>query len=275
MSIAEVKNLSFSYSGQTVLKDINFKISGGDFVALLGPNGSGKTTLIKILLGLLPSQKGKIILFDNALKKFNAWQNIGYLEQKTSTPRDMPLTAFGVVRLGLLSTKKGLKLFNKEDNKKTDAIMKKLHCYNYKDKLFSELSGGQQQRVLLARTLINEPKFLILDEPSTALDTSSREEFFEIISALNKENKTTILLVTHDISQVGKYVNKFLILDKQVIFYGSKEEFCDSAKVTAYFGPYTQHLMDHLHTAGTCPLPHNHGDNYGQNCSHNHREEML
>ena len=89
MSIAEVKNLSFSYSGQTVLKDINFKISGGDFVALLGPNGSGKTTLIKILLGLLPSQKGKIILFDNALKKFNAWQNIGYLEQKTSTPRSI------------------------------------------------------------------------------------------------------------------------------------------------------------------------------------------
>ena len=271
MSIAEVKNLSFSYSGQTVLKDINFKISEGDFIALLGPNGSGKTTLIKILLGLLPSQKGKIILFDSILKKFNTWQNIGYLEQKTSTPRDMPLTAFDVVRLGLLSTKKGLKLFNKEDNEKTNSLMKKLHCYSYKDKLFSELSGGQQQRVLLARTIINEPKFLILDEPSTALDSSSREEFFEIISALNKENKTTILLVTHDISQVGKYVNKFLILDKQIIFYGSKEDFCNSAEVTEYFGPYTQHLMDHLHTTGTCPLPHNHG----HDCGHNHGGEML
>ena len=258
MNIAEVKNLSFSYSGQAVLKGINFKINAGDFIALLGPNGSGKTTLIKILLGLLPSQKGKINLFDSALQKFNTWQNIGYLEQKTSTPRNMPLTAFGVVRLGLLSTKKGLKLFNKEDNKKTDAIMKKLRCYNYKDKLFSELSGGQQQRVLLARTLISEPKFLILDEPSTALDSSSRDEFFEIISALNKENKTTVLLVTHDISQVGKYVNKFLVLDKQIIFYGSKEDFCNSKEVTAYFGPYTQHLIDHLHTEGSCPLPHNH-----------------
>ena len=112
MSIAEIKNLSFSYSGQQVLKDINFKISDGDFIALIGPNGSGKTTLIKILLGLLPSQKGKINLFDTILKTFSAWQNIGYLEQKTSTPRNMPLTAFGVVRLGLLSTKKGLKVFN-------------------------------------------------------------------------------------------------------------------------------------------------------------------
>ncbi len=271
MSILEVKNLSFSYTGQTVLKNINFKITEGNYIALLGPNGSGKTTLIKILLGLLQSQKGKIILFGSALKKFNAWQNIGYLEQKANTPHNMPLTAFGVVRLGLLSTKKGLKLFNKEDNKKTDAIMKKLHCYSYKDKLFSELSGGQQQRVLLARTLINEPKFLILDEPSTALDSSSREEFFEIISALNEENKTTILLVTHDISQVGKYVNKFLILDKQIVFYGSKEDFCNSAEVTEYFGPYTQHLIDHLHTTGTCPLPHNHG----HNCGHNHGGEML
>ena len=267
MNIAEAKNLSFSYSGQQVLKSVNFKIMPGDFIALLGPNGSGKTTLIKILLGLLPSQKGKINLFDTPLTKFNIWQIIGYLEQKTNAPRNMPLTAFGVVRLGLLSTKKGLKLFNKEDNKKTDAIMKKLHCFGYKDKLFAELSGGQQQRVLLARTLINEPKFLILDEPSTALDSSSREEFFEIISALNKENKTTVLLVTHDISQVGKYVNKFLVLDKQIIFYGSKEDFCNSADVTEYFGPYTQHLIDHLHTAGTCPLPHN--------CGHNNEGETL
>lgn len=258
MDIAEVKNLSFSYTGQTVLKDINFNITEGDFIALLGPNGSGKTTLIKLLLGLLPPQKGKINLFDSALQKFRTWRNIGYLEQKTTTPRNMPMTAFAVVRLGLLSTKKGLKLFNEEDNKKTISLMKKLHCFSYKDKLFSELSGGQQQRVLLARTIINEPKFLILDEPSTALDSSSREEFFEIISALNKEKKTTILLVTHDISQVGKYVNKFLVLDKEIIFYGSKEDFCDSKKVTDYFGPYTQHLIDHLHTAGTCPIPHCH-----------------
>lgn len=258
MSILEVKNLSFSYSGQAVLKNINLKIGAGDYIALLGPNGSGKTTLIKIILGLLSAQKGKINLFDTPLKNFSTWQNIGYLEQRASTPRNMPLTAFDVVRLGLISTKKGFKIFDKADNKKTETIMKKLHCFSYKDKLFAELSGGQQQRVLLARTLINEPQLLILDEPSTALDSSSREEFFEIISALNKENKTTILLVTHDISQVGKYVNKFLVLDKQIIFYGSKAEFCDSKEVTDYFGPYTQHLIDHLHTDGTCPLPHCH-----------------
>ena len=271
MNILEVKNLSFSYSSQQILKDINFKVSGGDYIAILGPNGSGKSTLIKLILGLLPSQKGKIDLFGIHLFNFQAWQNIGYLEQKTNTPRNMPLTAFDVVRLGLLSTKKGLKIFDKTDNKKTEAIMKKLRCFSYKDKLFCELSGGQQQRVLLGRTLINEPKFLILDEPSTALDSSSREEFFDIISALNKENKTTILLVTHDISQVGKYVNKFLILDKQIIFYGSKEDFCSSLEVTDYFGPYTQHLIDHLHTEGTCPLPHNCGHTH----EHNHEGENL
>ena len=269
MSILEVKNLSFSYTGQTILKNVNLKIGAGDYIALLGPNGSGKTTLIKILLGLLAAQKGKINLFDTPLKDFSTWQNIGYLEQKTSTPRNMPLTAFDVVRLGLISTKKGLKIFDKADNKKTETIMKKLRCFNYKDKIFAELSGGQQQRVLLARTLINEPQLLILDEPSTALDSSSREEFFEIISALNKEKNTTILLVTHDISQVGKYVNKFLVLDKQIIFYGSKEEFCVSKEVTDYFGPYTQHLIDHLHTEGTCPIPHDflhaHNGHEGEN----------
>lgn len=254
MNILEVKNLSFSYSSQKVLQDINFKIVPSDYIALLGPNGSGKTTLIKLALGLLAGAEKEVKLFDIPLKNFCSWQKIGYLEQKTSAPKLMPLTAFDVVRLGLLSTKKGAKIFNANDNDKTLKIMHKLNCDIYKDKLFAELSGGQQQRVLLARTLINEPSFLILDEPSTALDSSSREGFFELVSHLNKEKKTTILLVTHDISQIGKYVNKFLILDKKIIFYGSKEEFCTSSEVTTYFGPYTQHIIDHLHSDKTCPL---------------------
>jgi len=116
------------------------------------------------------------------------------------------------------------------------------------------LSFAVVQRVLLARTIINNPSILILDEPSTALDSSSRQSFFDLISDLNKKQGTTILLITHDIAEVGKYVNKFLILDKNIIFYGSKQDFCSSSNVTNYFGPYTQHLMDHLHTQDCCPF---------------------
>lgn len=263
MTLLSVKNLYFSYNKQEVLHNIDFTIQKGDFIALLGANGSGKTTLIKIILGLLPLQKGNISLFDTNLESFNSWQKIGYLEQKNTLPSLIPLTAFDVVRLGLISTKKGVKIFNKQDNEKTKKIMQKFACYSYKDKLFNELSGGQQQRVLFARALVKEPEFLILDEPSTALDSSSRKDFISLISSLNKEKQLTILLITHDISQAGEFANKLLILDKKIIFYGNKQDFCSSSKVTSYFGPYTQHIIDHLHSQETCPLPcfHNH-----QNC---------
>jgi zinc transport system ATP-binding protein len=250
----EVKNLSFTYGGANVLEDISFTVRKGDFMGILGPNGSGKSTLIKIILKLLDKQSGSVVIDATPLAKFSAWRKIGYLEQKSAPPSLVPLTGFEVVRLGLLSVKKPPKTFNKEDNEKVNDIMQITNCAAYKDRLFYELSGGQQQRVLLARTLINNPSLLILDEPSTALDNASRESFFDLLLKLNKESATTILLITHDIAEIGKYVNKFLILDKNLIFCGDKRTFCQSDKVTRYFGPYTPHVMDHLHANGDCPL---------------------
>lgn len=263
MNLIESKNISHSYRGQQVLSKISFSLKEGSWTALIGPNGSGKTTLIKLLLGLLPLQNGKI---DYWQKEY--FRELGYLEQKITPPKLMPITAFEVVKMGLLSTKKSPKIFNKEDLKTALNMMRTTNCFKYRNKLFTELSGGQQQRVLLARTLVNNPKLIILDEPTTALDSTSRESFFELLSKLNKEQKTTILLITHDIAEIGKYATDFMVLDKELIFCGSKEEFCTSQAVANYFGSYTQHIMDHLHSEDSCPFPahiHNH--------AHEHTEE--
>jgi zinc transport system ATP-binding protein len=255
MNIIEIKNLSFSYGGAFALENIAFAVKQGDFTGVLGPNGGGKTTLIKIMLGLLKAESGRVKIFDKKISEFRDWQKIGYLEQKNTPSPLMPLTAFEVARFGLLSSKKMPKTFNQTDNETAQNVMQMTGCLSYKNKLFYELSGGQQQRVLLARTLINKPSLLILDEPSTALDSASRENFFNLLCEMNKQNNTTILLITHDIADVGKYVNNFLILDKKIIFYGSKQKFCGDKKAEEYFGPYTPHLMDHLHTdVKSCPL---------------------
>ncbi|MDR1124258.1 MAG: metal ABC transporter ATP-binding protein [Elusimicrobiota bacterium] len=255
MNIIEAENLTFAYSsGAAALEDISFRVSKGDFTGVLGPNGSGKTTLIKLILGLLKPQRGEVKLFGCALKDFKEWHKIGYLEQKNTPPSIIPLTAFEAARMGLLSTKKTPKIFNARDNEITAAAMRTAGCYDYKDKLFYELSGGQQQRVLLARALANNPQLIILDEPSTALDSNARGSLFELLRGLNK-NGAAVLVITHDIADIGKYVNKFMILDKHLIFHGSKADFCSSPQITKYFGPYTPHLMDHLHDAGgVCPL---------------------
>ncbi|MDR1684049.1 MAG: metal ABC transporter ATP-binding protein [Elusimicrobiota bacterium] len=243
MRVIEVKNLSYAYFGASALEDVSFKIKPGAFTGVLGPNGGGKTTLVKLILGLLKPQSGQIKLFTDG------WAQIGYMQQRAAAAGLMPLSAFEVARLGLLSTKKTPKIFNRQDDDATLQAMQNTGCAEFKGKLFYELSGGQQQRVLLARALINKPRLLILDEPSTALDSTSREVFFELLSKLNKQG-VTILLITHDIGEVGKYVDSFLILDKRLVFHGGKQAFCASPEVTKYFGPYTQHIMDHLHHGG-------------------------
>ncbi|MBQ4493597.1 MAG: metal ABC transporter ATP-binding protein [Elusimicrobiaceae bacterium] len=254
MDLIEAKNISHAYRGQKVLNKISFNLKEGSWTALIGPNGSGKTTLIKILLGLLPLQSGRLTFW-----KQEHFKELGYQEQKITPPRLMPLTAFEVVKMGLLSIKKSPKIFNKEDIKNVLQMMRTTNCFQYRNKLFTELSGGQQQRVLLARTLVNKPKLIILDEPTTALDSTSRDSFFELLAKLNKEQNTTILLITHDIAEIGKYASDFMVLDKELIFSGSKEEFCSSKAVANYFGSYTQHIMDHLHSEDSCPFPeHNH-----------------
>ncbi len=247
-AIIEADNLTVCYGSSEAIKDIAFSIYSGDFVGLTGPNGSGKTTVIKALLGLLPITKGRISLFGQTQKSFTDWGKIGYLPQKLSSLNPLfPASVEEVVFLGLLSKKKMPKIIAKDDKEKVQKILNVLEISDLKNKTLSELSGGQQQRVMLARSLVAEPDVLIFDEPSTALDSESREEFFALIQKLNKENGITIILITHDIGCIGRFANKLMYLDKSLIYFGSFSEFCQSGKMGAYFGPNSQHIICHQH----------------------------
>jgi len=248
MTIISVKNLSFSYGGAYALDNVSFDIKGGDYIALVGPNGAGKTTLIKILLGLEKSGGGAIKIFGRDISGFNQWDKIGYLPQKINSFNPLfPATAGEVVALGLLSRKKYPKQLNKNDHLAIDNILAIFGISDLKNRLVSELSGGQQQRVFLARAMVSDPSLLILDEPSAALDPQIRDSFFEIIKKINKEKGTTIILITHDIGQVGEYAGKLLYLDRKVVFYGKFSDFCLSTEMTERFGNFSQHIICHQH----------------------------
>jgi zinc transport system ATP-binding protein len=247
-TIIEAKNISAQYGQTEVLKDISFVIEQGDFVGLAGANGAGKTTLIKVILGLLPSTSGSIELFGVPMSGFKSWGQIGYLPQKYSTINELfPATVEEVVALGLLSQKKFPRRITSSDKKKVDSILNELNIVNLKKRILTELSGGQRQKVFLARALVSDPKVLIFDEPSTALDPDSRESFFRMIQGLNKDKGITIILITHDTGYIGRYANKLLYLDKSVIYYGKFDEFCISDKMSSYFGNYGQHIICHQH----------------------------
>ncbi len=231
--IISVRDLHFKYQANEVLSDVSFTVGAGDFVGIVGPNGSGKTTLVRLVLGLLKPTRGAVS---------HGRVRIGYLPQKT-LPYSLrfPITAGEVVGLGLP---------DKRNEAAIDKALDLLGVWNIKKKLIGDLSGGQQQRVFLARALVNEPEILILDEPTLALDPEARDNFFTTLQKLNSGKGTTILLVTHDIGNIGRYARQLLYIDKKIVFYGGFDDFCDSSEAGEYFGEFAHHIICHRHDKG-------------------------
>ncbi len=246
--VLSVNGLCSGYGNGEILQDISFIVEKDDYIALAGPNGAGKTTLVKTILGLLDIYRGRAEVLGQDIKVFDRWDRIGYLPQRVSAFNPLfPATVKEVVGLGLLSKKRFPKKFTKDDQVKIGQTLELMDLSDLRDKLIGELSGGQQQRAFLARSLVSDPELLILDEPSTALDPPSRQSFFELLKRLNRSRGITIILITHDISQIGEYANKLLYLDKRIVFYGSFADFCHSEEMSQYFGRFSQHLICHQH----------------------------
>ncbi len=166
-NIIEVQNVSFSYNGHEVLKDINLAIHRGDYLGLVGGNGSGKTTLIKIILGLLKPTSGTIKLFGKNITDFKDWSKIGYVPQKaTSFDVNFPATVREVVLMGRYGRRGLFHRVAQEDRDRAREALEQVEMWQHRDRLIGDLSGGQQQRVFIARALATEPEVIFLDEPT-------------------------------------------------------------------------------------------------------------
>ncbi|WP_390564383.1 metal ABC transporter ATP-binding protein, partial [Staphylococcus pseudintermedius] len=143
----------------------------GQFLAIVGPNGAGKSTLLKLILGILPIQKGEIYIDGESYNKKLTTDKISYVSQKASSvTAGFPATVKEVVLSGLTRRKKLFKWFSKEDDHKVDQVLERLNISTLKHKNIAQLSGGQQQRVLIARALVSDPAVLVLDEPTNGID---------------------------------------------------------------------------------------------------------
>ncbi|WP_411844301.1 metal ABC transporter ATP-binding protein [Salinicoccus sp. HZC-1] len=255
--IFELKHLSYTYKDKMettpALKDINLKIDKGDFIALVGPNGSGKTTLIKLILGVIKPQKGEIFINGNSLKNFNAWQEVGYVSQKSNSfSKGFPATVREVVLSGLTKEKGLLKRFNRKDGQKLEEVLDLLNISELKDKNISLLSGGQTQRVFIARALISNPSILVLDEPTVGIDAKHVKEFYDVLLRL-KERSVTILLVTHDIGVVVDHADEVACLNEHLHFHGTNQEFKNlgEAELSKIYG-FPLQLVSHDHERECC-----------------------
>ena len=224
-TLIEVKDLAVNYGDFRALDSINFTVSSGDFLAVVGPNGSGKSTLIKTVVGLLSPVEGVI----TAHKVGGDDLKVGYLPQKSTyaDPR-FPATVEEIVGTGLIGQKSFPRKFTKVDSDKVTESLKLLQIEDLRKRQIGRISGGQQQRALLARALVSNPSVLVLDEPTGALDPSSRNCFYTTLKEMNENHGVTIIIVSHDTHEIADFANRLLYLDREVKYFGDFEKFAET-----------------------------------------------
>lgn len=213
------QNLCVGYDTRAILLDLNFKVFEGDYLCIVGENGSGKSTLMKTILGLQPPIRGRILTGDG-LKQ----NEIGYLPQQTVVQKDFPASVREIVLSGCQGRCGRRPFYNKEEKHLAQMNMDKMQIGRLADNCYRELSGGQQQRVLLARALCATRKMLLLDEPVSGLDPGATADMYELIYRLNRDERITIIMISHDISSALKYATHILRVGDR-LFFGTQEQY--------------------------------------------------
>lgn len=248
-TVIRLENIHYAYESKTVLDNVNLEIKRGDFMGLVGPNGGGKTTLIKIILGLIEPDQGKVYILNEEIHKFDDWDKIGFVSQKANTfNKGFPATVFEVVSMGLTAKLGYLHFLRRKDKQKVLAAIDQVGMGEFAHQNIGNLSGGQQQRVFIARALVSEPELLILDEPTVGVDHQNVERFYDLLHKLNDENDLTLLLVTHDTGAMTEHATDIVCLNKTLHFHGHSSEYSalSAAQLSEIYGHPVQ-LIVHDH----------------------------
>lgn len=223
MAVVEFQNVSVGYDGKAVTEGLSFSLADGAYLSIVGENGAGKSTTMKTLLGLIKPIDGKIIFADGLRSN-----EIGYLPQQTQVQRDFPATVSEVVLSGCLNQLGFKPFYSKEQKQTAKKWMDRLEITDISKRSYKQLSGGQQQRVLLARALCATKKLIVLDEPVSGLDPVVTENMYELIRQINREDKITVIMVSHDLAAALRYSSHILQLSDKMLFFGTTEQYKDS-----------------------------------------------
>ena len=220
-TIIETRGLNFSYNRQPVLRNVNLHIQSGDFMAMIGPNGGGKTTLLKLMLGLLDVDSGSIRILGKPPKDVS--HRIGYVPQDININKNFPISVSDVVLMGILKPGRGWARHRHSSADRNSALraLTQVQMEKLRDQRISELSGGQKQRVFVARALVTNPAILLLDEPTSGIDTKGQNELYALLKELNE--KITIILVSHDLIAISRYVKSVACVNQQLHYHGHAE----------------------------------------------------
>ncbi|MBI3595725.1 MAG: ABC transporter ATP-binding protein [Nitrospirae bacterium] len=208
-----LKEVGFRYGLEWVLKGINLTIERGEILGIIGPNGSGKTSLLKILARQQRPVEGDVRFESTNLRAISfrrLAQRVGMVPQEH--PVVFPYTVLEVVLMGRYPYLKGWAFESAEDYRIARSAMERMGVGRFAGRLFSELSGGEKQRVIIARALAQQPQVLLLDEPATFLDLHHQSQIYSLLGELNRNEKMTVVVVSHDLNMASQICRRLLLL---------------------------------------------------------------
>ena len=204
-NVFEISNITKSFKNKQILKGVDLIVNRGDIIGLLGLNGEGKSTLIKIILGILSQDYGEV------KRNFDIKSDVGVMLQEISMPEKMKVYEW-LDMVKSFST----------NSKSVESVLDSVNLRTVRNKYCDSLSGGQQRRVQFATAIINNPKVLILDEPTVGMDVVSKKAFWETLNTFSFSKDLTIILISHDMEEVAEFCNRVLILSKGLLVSDSK-----------------------------------------------------
>ena len=207
----QIINLSKAYDAKEAVKNISFKLSQNEIVGILGPNGCGKTTTIGMILGLLKPTSGKVLINDIEIEshRVKLLNKLNFISPYIELPKKLTVRQ-NLEVYGRLYDVNKLKI-------KIDYLCEKLRLYEFINKITGELSSGQKNRVSLAKSIINDPEVLLLDEPTASLDPETGDFVRSFLEEYQREKKTSILLASHNMSEVERLCSSVLMMNKGAI----------------------------------------------------------
>lgn len=213
MSLVCGTNINFSYTGRLILDDFSFAVEEGEMTAIIGPNGSGKTTLLKIINGLLFPAEGSLTIDG---RDTSNWSRRELARAVAVVPQEnlsiFPFYTEEIVLMGRFPHLRTYSFEDKKDYSTARKAMEKTDILSLATRRYDELSAGERQRVLIARALAQEPKILLLDESTAFLDLAHQVQFLALLRQLNKEQKLTVIFVTHDINLAAQNADRIILL---------------------------------------------------------------
>jgi len=244
--LLEVRRLVAGYGGEPVLRELTLELPPGCFTALIGPNGGGKSTLLRSICRLVRPSSGAVILDGRDLRSLPQQQVarlIGYVPQ--TTPMDLEFTVEEIVLMGRYPYLPGLRRPGREDLALAEQAMRATGTLELRERLISELSGGEGQRALIARCLVQQPKLLLLDEPTAHLDLAYQAEILSLLQRLNGRDGFSILAVLHDLNLAAQFFSHFVLLHEgRVLAEGAPGEVLVAETLSSAYGAPVQVMRD-------------------------------